>query len=125
MPYKSRADKLRRGREYSRRPDVKARRRAQWRGSTAQRVRALHYNRFRRYGITSSQFDALFISQGKRCAVCRADKNRSKRGWTVDHDHATGNVRGVLCGPCNSALGLMQDSPLRLRQGAAYLERHA
>ncbi|QOC59453.1 endonuclease VII [Microbacterium phage AnnaLie] len=53
------------------------------------------------------------------CAVCGATHKR----FHVDHDHATGQVRGLLCGPCNQTLGLMQDDPARLRAAAAYLER--
>lgn len=52
------------------------------------------------------------------CEICGATEN-----LVVDHDHETDEVRGVLCSPCNVALGYMQDSPSRLRSAASYLER--
>lgn len=53
------------------------------------------------------------------CAICGSTEKR----FHVDHSHQTGVVRGLLCGPCNHTLGLMQDEPARLRAAAAYLER--
>jgi hypothetical protein len=49
----------------------------------------------RTYGITEEQFQALWDAQGRRCYICRREV-RSKRP-AVDHDHATGRVRGLLC----------------------------
>lgn len=68
-------------------------------------------------------------SQGG-CAVCHSPTPRkvSRTGgegeWTVDHDHKTGKVRGVVCHPCNTALGMADDSPERLRALADYLEKN-
>jgi hypothetical protein len=41
--------------------------------------------------------------------------------WCVDHDHATGRVRGLLCAACNAALGLLQDNPRVILSAADYL----
>lgn len=54
------------------------------------------------YGLTAAQYDALLALQGGRCAICRA-RPRSKR-LAVDHDHASGAVRGLLCSRCNHEL---------------------
>lgn len=79
--------------------------------------------RFRvKYDITPAEFDALFAAQGEKCAICLSPEPTNK-GWHLDHDHATGQARGVLCHPCNVALGFMQDDASRLRSAAAYLER--
>lgn len=77
----------------------------------------------RRYGITIDQYEAMLARQVGRCAICRTDKPGGNGGRTfhVDHDHATGRVRGLLCSPCNSGLGHLGDSPGRLREALAYL----
>lgn len=61
------------------------------------------------HGFTTIQYDALFLEQGGKCAVC--DKQQ-KQHLHVDHDHTTGIVRGLLCSDCNTALGHLHDSPI-------------
>lgn len=65
-------------------------------------------------------WEALFDTQGRRCALCKSDKHRS-RNWHTDHDHATGRVRGILCQPCNLALGILGDSVAALTDVLTYL----
>lgn len=76
------------------------------------------------YGITLEERDALIVSQDACCAGCgrRFGLAHDDRPH-VDHCHATGRVRGILCGTCNKAIGLAQDSPEILRACARYLER--
>jgi hypothetical protein len=71
------------------------------------------------YGITLEQFNALAESQQGRCAICRR-----KRKLAVDHDHETGAIRGLLCRPCNSGLGLLGDSLDGVRSALEYLQRY-
>jgi hypothetical protein len=73
----------------------------------------------RAYGISIKDYNAILASQGNRCAICRAEADET---LTVDHCHVTGRVRGLLCSPCNRALGFFEDSPERLRRAAEYLE---
>jgi len=80
--------------------------------------------------MTPEQFRALVEFQAGRCAVCLRvlpiDKvSESRRGRSpihVDHDHVSGEIRGILCYACNQGLGLYEDVPDRLRRAAAYLE---
>jgi hypothetical protein len=75
------------------------------------------------YGLTKQELGVL-LAQHERCAICRAEDWGGK-GPQVDHDHATGKVRGVLCNNCNQGLGRFKDDPARLRAAADYLERAA
>lgn len=80
--------------------------------------------RARKYGLTASELRSAFERQGSCCAICRAKIPLEGAGGAhVDHDHDTDEVRGFLCSGCNQALGLMKDSPGRLRAAAAYLDR--
>lgn len=86
------------------------------------RVRAASRKKqLKQYGLTPEAYRQLIGQQDGRCAIC--GKRESK--LQVDHDHATGKVRGLLCRSCNVALGHLDDSPLTCRQAAYYLELHS
>ena len=109
--------------EYWSRPENRARKNANAK-KRAQNpwVRELRQNSQRKclYGITAKQFRDFLVAQNDACAGCRIGVNETKPH--VDHDHVTGKVRGLLCGNCNKAIGLVHDDPVRLRALAAYLE---
>lgn len=73
----------------------------------------------RRYGLTVEQVDEM---AEKGCAICKTTDwpGRHKRP-TVDHDHVTGEVRGILCAECNAALGKFHDDPVLLQAALDYL----
>lgn len=75
----------------------------------------------RTYGLEPGDYDRLYESQGRRCAItgCRAT-GKSKR-LAVDHDHKTGEVRGLLCTPHNRVIGYNFDSPEAFDSLAEYL----
>lgn len=73
-----------------------------------------------RYAMTPAEVEALLAKQGGRCAICGAD-DPGPRGFVVDHDHATGRVRGMLCVKCNTGIGLLRDDPALLRRALEYL----
>lgn len=63
------------------------------------------------FGITAQQKTDLLQFQGNVCAICGSNiPKTAKKTWSLDHCHATGEIRGVLCSPCNSALGNVSDS---------------
>lgn len=64
----------------------------------------------RLYGLTVAEFETLRAAQDNRCGVCKVEFDESRKGKTphVDHCHATGRVRGLLCGPCNTSLGHLE-----------------
>lgn len=71
------------------------------------------------YKLTRVELDQL-LAQHEVCAICEADE-WGKKGPHVDHDHATGRVRGLLCGLCNNGLGNFRDDPARLQAAIDYL----
>ncbi len=72
-----------------------------------------------RYGIDSVDFAWRVLQQDGVCALCKRRKPKH-----VDHDHKTGEVRGILCFNCNRALGYVRDDPMALYALADYLEFH-
>ncbi len=72
------------------------------------------------YGITSEQYWALYETQGGVCWLCRRATGATKM-LAVEHDHATGYVRSVACGPCNSTLAHMRDDPEMADRFGKYL----
>lgn len=70
--------------------------------------------------------DALAAAQGGRCAICgRLPHGRGiESRLHLDHDHRTGRRRGMLCGSCNRALGLLDENPAHFAAALAYLARH-
>ena len=73
------------------------------------------------YGLGPGMYALLKDAQGGTCALCgRATGVRKK--LAVDHDHKSGYVRGLLCGPCNKLLGFARDNPEFFRRCAEYLE---
>lgn len=78
------------------------------------------YHLTRRYGITAAEADFLLEGQGGVCAICR-----TAPAVHVDHDHATGAVRALLCFNCNGGLGQFKDDPELLRAAAQYVVLHS
>lgn len=78
-----------------------------------------------KYGITENEYAALLEKQNGVCAICEEPETATRDGapvrLSVDHDHATGRVRGLLCHGCNRALGLVEDDVDLLRQMLTYL----
>jgi hypothetical protein len=76
--------------------------------------------RLNRYGISVEEWDTIFDRQGGLCAICKVNPIRD-----LDHDHKTGEVRGLLCNPCNQGLGLFNEDRNRLLAAVAYLASFA
>jgi hypothetical protein len=108
----------------------------EWRADNPEKVRAsarAYYHRNKekcktrhrvwvlkaRYGITPEHYQEMLDAQRGVCLICG---QLPKRGFHVDHNHRTKEPRGLLCSACNTAIGLLQESPKRLRAAAIYLE---
>lgn len=78
----------------------------------------------RNYGITLEQYDQMVLDQDGCCKICGTDNPGSNRcRFSIDHNHETGEVRGLLCGSCNAALGLFKDNPSTLLSAFNYLTK--
>jgi hypothetical protein len=75
----------------------------------------------KKYGITLDEYDRLFHSQGGVCRICRLPDPTGRR-LSVDHDHKTGRVRGLLCHKHNTALGGFNDDLILLQAAIDYLK---
>lgn len=73
------------------------------------------------YGITAEEYQRRLREQGGGCAIC-GDECPSGARLSVDYNHVTGEVRGLLCKPCNMALGGFKDDVLIIKKAINYLE---
>jgi hypothetical protein len=74
------------------------------------------------FGFYYSDYLAMLEAQGGVCAICH-ESCRPGRRLSVDHCHATGRIRGLLCDWCNRGLGLFRDSPESLLRAERYLDK--
>ena len=81
------------------------------------------YDLQKNYGITLEQREIMLRAQDYKCAICGKHFKSSKDTHT-DHSHVTGRVRGLLCGNCNHALGLMHDDTKTLESAVRYLKKN-
>lgn len=109
-------------REANREADLAAKRRW-YQSNKAEAAARGRVNRLRtRYGLTEDDYDSMRTRQGGVCAICGRPGDGPLH---VDHDHATGAVRGLLCSPCNRGIGHLGDDPLVALAATAYLIKHA
>ena len=88
-----------------------------------------NWHLYKKYKITSDEFDTLFVVFRGRCSICDVvltypTQTRGQPPTTavLDHDHHTGNIRGILCNSCNKGIGLLKDSPEILTKALEYLK---
>lgn len=87
-----------------------------------QKLKQREWSYRRLYNITPAEYDQLLKKQGGGCAICGDTKTRKGSDHLhVDHDHQTGEVRGILCNHCNVALGYIKDKPDLLQKAINYL----
>ncbi len=77
------------------------------------------------YKIKPERYESMLKMQNDSCAACGTDVSQEHHGvLCIDHDHVTGQIRALLCGACNRALGHAKEDPIRLRALADYIEEH-
>ena len=76
----------------------------------------------RAYGIGYKEYQTMLEAQNGQCAICGTTETGKRKAFHVDHDHETGEVRGLLCGNCNSGIGNLRDDIGLLKRAIQYLE---
>lgn len=69
-----------------------------------------------RYGMTLEEYRKMYEKQNGKCLICEKEGKLD-----VDHNHSTGEIRGLLCNACNRGIGFLKDSPINLLRGYNYL----
>ena len=77
-----------------------------------------------KFGISLAEYITLSEQQKGLCAIC-SSVCRTGRKLAVDHDHKTGKIRGLLCVPCNQALGQFDEDINKMKQAIEYLKKYA
>lgn len=98
--------------EYNSRPAVRARQKEK------HRLKLLG-----RYGLTEQSFADMLYKQAYVCAICHSP-DWGRQGPHIDHDHATGEVRGILCATCNLAIGMLGDDEASLYRAFDYVRKN-
>jgi predicted restriction endonuclease len=79
------------------------------------------YNMMRYHGVTIQEIEELKLKQNNKCAIC-GNELKSGKGTHLDHDHASGINRGLLCSSCNLGIGSLKDNPEIVLSAYKYLE---
>jgi len=87
------------------------------------RVKNQYYKR--EYGITLEQYNEMFTNQNGCCKTCNRHQSEFKQRLVVDHCHKTDKIRGLLCHPCNHALGNVRDNIEILNNLIEYLKENS
>lgn len=74
-----------------------------------------------RYGLTATDYKSMLNEQDYRCRICGRPHGKDGKDLVVDHCHTSGRVRGLLCGRCNTALGLFEDDAQLMTKAIFYL----
>lgn len=81
----------------------------------------------RKYGLSLQELEQMIIDHNERCAICSIPSSKTRGRWgtglSIDHNHNTGDVRGLLCSDCNFGLGNFRDNIESLKNAIKYLEK--
>ena len=93
-------------------------------GNPDLRRKQREWNLKRDYGINIEEYDLVFKQQNGLCAICKQKSTHRSGALFVDHDHASGKLRALLCNPCNLLLGHSKDDISILEEAIKYLNKY-
>lgn len=121
MAYKDKEKKREYQKEYYKKPESKAKRREYIKKNYIKVSLALKKNSLKRiFNLTIDDYNKILKKQGGVCAICRNKENG--KVLSVDHNHITGKVRGLLCMNCNTILGKLKEDISILKKVIKYLQ---
>ena len=88
------------------------------------KVKQREYDLQRHYKISNEDYNRMLEEQQHECAICGITIKLHGKRFHVDHNHITGSIRGLLCGPCNVAIGLLKDDADVCYNAYEYLRGH-
>lgn len=94
-----------------------------YQGHKAECNKRSNLSRLKKYGLTTEAYNALFVKQQGHCLGCGTHQSNLLKPLYVDHNHRTGQVRGLLCQKCNTLLGMAEDKISTLSKLIQYLSR--
>lgn len=95
-----------------------------WNKTPQSKIYRRNWQLMDRYGLAWEEYSAILEKQGGICAICGGSANGKSEEFCVDHDHETGQIRGLLCNKCNVGLANFRDRSDLLCKAADYLEEH-
>lgn len=94
-----------------------------WHHTDSGKISSANTKLKRRYGITLEEYEKMLESVGGRCEICGASNSDHGHRLGVDHNHATGEIRGILCKSCNVAISRFKDDASIMRRASEYISR--
>lgn len=76
------------------------------------------------WNLTIMEYNKMFDDQHGCCAICNTHQSKVKKSFSVDHNHATGKIRGLLCNTCNTSLGGFKDDINIIFKAIEYLKKY-
>ena len=73
--------------------------------------------------ISEYEYNKLLELQNNKCSICGRNSSRQKFILGLDHNHKTGQIRGLLCSQCNSAIGLLKENTGTMKKAIEYIEK--
>jgi len=95
----------------------------EWRDKTNYSLREALLKR--EYNMTQDDYDQMLQEQDFCCAICKRHMTEFKRNLAVDHNHTTGEIRGLLCGNCNRTVGFVKENPEIAESLVRYIRFHS
>lgn len=127
MPYKNREDRLAKCKErYLQNKDKVKEYGIKYREEKSEelKIRKRKWNLKTRFKITIEDYNIMFNKQDGCCAICNKHQTFFNKRFAVDHDHKTGQIRGLLCDACNLGLGKFDDNVDNLINAIKYLQEN-